>query len=97
MEDFFDWIPLELVSHCLSFLPLKDLFNSALVCKKFYKATSDCLLWKAICERDLRVSQKLETMSWKDYYRMGKYIKCFLQINIMLIFCLYSYLYHLGQ
>lgn len=70
MEDFFDWIPLELISHCLSFLPLKDLFNSALVCKNFYKATSDCLLWKAICERDLCVSQKLETMSWKDYYRM---------------------------
>jgi hypothetical protein len=83
VADPFEWIPLEVLSHCLSFLALGDLFAAGLVSKKFNKASSDCLLWKAICERDLKLTQKWETITWRDYYRIGK--NSFYLLNLSLL------------
>ena len=71
LVDLYESVPLELLSHILSFLALGDLFEASMVSKKFYRASNDCLLWKSICNRDLKLTQKWESITWRDIYRLG--------------------------
>jgi len=69
-----DWLPLEMVSHCLSFLPIQDIYKVSRVSQRFYKAAVDTLLWKYLCHRDLKITQKWASLNWIEYYRMVKCI-----------------------
>jgi len=68
--DFEIWIPDEVWSHIFSFLPLADIARVGTVSIKFHRCTEDVLLWKALCENRLNVTTKLESLSWKEYYKL---------------------------
>jgi len=69
-----DWLPNEMISHCLSFLPVHDIYKVSQVSQKLYKAASDTLLWKYLCYRDLKITQKWASLTWLDYYKLVRCI-----------------------
>jgi len=69
--DFEMWVPSEVWSHIFSFLPVSDIANVAKVSVKFSKCTADVLLWRRLCERDLNVSHKVESIGWREYYKLA--------------------------
>jgi len=64
-----DWIPIEVLVHCFTFLSVDDISACFTVSKTFYKAAIDQILWKNLCYRDLKITQKWASISWLEYYR----------------------------
>jgi len=69
-----DWLPNEMICHCLNFLSVHDIYKVSQVSQKFYKAAFDTLLWKYLCYRDLKITQKWASLTWIEYYKLVKCI-----------------------
>lgn len=80
-------LPIELLAHTLSFLTPKEVLLAAPVCKVWYKATQNQLLWKEFCRQCgwVKDSELSSPEDWKDLY------KC--SAESLLIFVLFRIIY----